>query len=138
MFFLFASFPHSVSDDLYCYFHAILHIRHLIFEALVSLHTYSIFIFSMFFIAWAYSTCLIDNSEYLIAERIPRLITSWILIIIMAHIYIVLCHTKSFCTHIFNSTNNTLLIETILYIAFNLWMKWFTQGHPAFVEWAVV
>lgn len=56
-------------------------------------------------------TLLIENNKYFLTDTITGLIKFWILIIIMPHIYIALCHAQSIYTYIFNSYNT-------------LWVKW--------------
>ena len=88
----------------------------------------------------------IENNKYFLTERITRLIKFWILIIIiMPHIYITLCHTQSIFTYI-------LICITIVWVKWGKYyilhfkneetkseeMKWFVQGHIATVGWVMI
>lgn len=85
------------------------------FDTLVS---FMYFLNSVFFqdlhSSHLHCTWLIENDKYFLTDRITKLIKFWILIMIMPHICIALCHTQSIYTYIFNSHNN---ITT-------LWVKW--------------
>lgn len=91
------------------------------------------------------STWLIENNKYFLTGGITRLIKFWVLIIIMPHIYIILCHTQSIYTYI-------LILITTLWVKWGRYyilhftneetkaeeMKWFVQGHIATVGWVMI
>lgn len=84
------------------FFNDVLHnIRYTIFWFLTELYAYFLDITFFHVLHSSYLNCtwLIENNKYFLTDRITRLIKFWILII-MFHIYIVLCHTQRIYTYI--------------------------------------